>query len=197
MCYTSDGIGDVDMFGDYGYSDMRPYGRRCSVFMLHVCPCFTRTSLHLSFVLLDPSLISPSSPSSADTVPTAAMLLFLKSYSSSILLQSHPHGHNHRPPCSATLPVSSTADHQCCACPNLPSKQQLSAGLLGHRIQLRPQALTFGVWMAVTHRISCWCVQINSGTLGSRFGQQTAMPALLRQAQRCCCNQMKSFFALA
>ena len=148
---------------------------------------------HSSFLLFVTSLISYSSPSSAATVPTAAMLLFLKSCSSSILLQSHPHGRNHRPPCSATLPVSSTAVHQCCACPNLPSKQPLSAELLGHRMQLRPQALTFGVWMAVTRRISCWCVQINSGTLGSRFGQQTAMLALLRQARRCCCNRCNHF----
>ena len=52
MCYTSDGIGDVDMFGDYGYSDMRPYGRRCSVFMLHICPCFTCASLAFIFFIV-------------------------------------------------------------------------------------------------------------------------------------------------
>jgi hypothetical protein len=36
MCYTSDGIGDVDMFGDYAYSDLRPYGRRCG-YILSSC----------------------------------------------------------------------------------------------------------------------------------------------------------------
>jgi hypothetical protein len=34
MCYTSDGIGDVDVFGDYAYSPLRPYGRRCLIYVV-------------------------------------------------------------------------------------------------------------------------------------------------------------------
>jgi hypothetical protein len=39
MCYTSDGIGDVDMFGDYSYAAMNPYGRRCVDSMSNACTC--------------------------------------------------------------------------------------------------------------------------------------------------------------
>jgi hypothetical protein len=48
MCYTSDGIGDVDMFGDYSYAAMNPYGRRCVDSMSNACTCVLKSAFHQS-----------------------------------------------------------------------------------------------------------------------------------------------------